>query len=351
MTPREEGLNRVRRVAPVETSVAAFVGAVAGGHEGKPSTLLTSFADFQRTFGAAASGLVASSARAFFDQGGRRLYVVPASTAAGVREGLAALESLSDVAVVAAPGGGTDVASMLIEHVEKMRYRFAVLDSGQNDTPADVRALRSRFNSTRAALYYPWLLQSGSSTPLPPSGVVAGIYSRVDEQRGVHKSPANEMVSGALGMVHQTNEAEQAILNPEGINCFRTFHARGILLWGARTVSSDAEFKYVNVRRLLIYLEHSIENGTQWALFEPNGEALWSNVRATVTDFLYNSWRTGALLGSKPEQAFFVCCDRTTMTQNDLDNGRLVVEIGVAALRPAEFVIFRIGQWTADHKP
>jgi len=140
------------------------------------------------------------------------------------------------------------------------------------------------------------------------------------------------------------------VLNPEGVNCFRFFEGRGMRLWGARTISSDPEWKYVNVRRYFAYLERSIDRGTQWAVFEPNGEQLWANVRRTIEDFLLNEWTNGALLGDKPEKAYFVKCDRSTMTQNDLDNGRLVCLIGVAPLRPAEFVIFRIGQWTADAK-
>jgi phage tail sheath protein FI len=146
------------------------------------------------------------------------------------------------------------------------------------------------------------------------------------------------------------NKAQQEVLNPEGINCFRFFEGRGFRLWGARTISSDPEWKYVNLRRYFAYLERSIDKGTQWAVFEPNGPRLWDNVRSTVADFLFNEWQMGALLGDKPEKSYFVRCDRTTMTQNDLDNGRLVCLVGVAPLRPAEFVIFRIGQWTADRK-
>ena len=158
------------------------------------------------------------------------------------------------------------------------------------------------------------------------------------------------MVRGAIGFETLINTAQQEVLNPEGINAFRFFEGRGNRLWGARTISSDPEWKYVNIRRYFAYLERSIDKGTQWAVFEPNGEALWANVRATIRDFLVNEWANGALLGDKPEKAFFVRCDRSTMTQNDLDNGRLVCLIGVAPLKPAEFVIFRIGQWTADQK-
>jgi phage tail sheath protein FI len=177
---------------------------------------------------------------------------------------------------------------------------------------------------------------------------MAGIYARSDIERGVHKAPANETVRGVLGFTRNVGKGEQDVLNPEGINCLRFFEGRGYRVWGARTISSDPEWVYVNVRRLFIFLEHSIDRSTQWAVFEPNNEELWLKIRLTIESFLYDVWRTGALLGSKPEDAYFVRCDRSTMSQGDLDNGRLICLIGVAPTKPAEFVIFRIGQWTAD---
>jgi Bacteriophage tail sheath protein len=182
---------------------------------------------------------------------------------------------------------------------------------------------------------------------LPPSGFVTGIYARTDVTRGVFKAPANEVVLGALRHDLDINFAQQETLNPIGINCLRSFPNRGNRVWGARTVSSDPEWKYVNVRRYFNYLERSIDVGTQWVVFEPNGERLWANVKETISDYLVNEWRSGALLGSVKE-AFFVRCDRSTMDQNDIDNGRLVCLIGVAVVKPAEFVIFRIGQKTVD---
>ena len=214
--------------------------------------------------------------------------------------------------------------------------------------------MRAQFDSKYAALYYPWVRILDPVTRveinLPPSGFVAGIYARNDITRAVYKAPANEVVNLALGFEVMLNKAQQEVLNPEGINCFRFFEGRGYRLWGARTISSDSEWKYVNLRRYFAYLEHSIDKGTQFAVFEPNGPALWGNVRRTIEDFLLNEWQQGALLGDKPETSYFVRCDRSTMTQNDLDNGRLVCLIGVAPLRPAEFVIFRIGQWTGDRR-
>jgi phage tail sheath protein FI len=278
------------------------------------------------------------------------------------------LLALEDVSIVAAPGASSFTAptpaavnQLLIGHAEARRaYRIAVLDTPPSLEPDGVRTLKSLIDSKYAALYYPWVRVSNplaATDPtqareihLPPSGFVCGIYARSDIQRGVFKAPANETVTGALGLQRDVRFGEQEVLNPLGINCIRALPNRGIRVWGARTLSSDPEWKYVNVRRYFLYLEASIDRGTQWAVFEPNGERLWANVRTTVTDFLYNEWVSGALLGTTPKEAFFVRCDRSTMTQNDLDNGRLICLVGVAALKPAEFVIFRIGQKTADSR-
>ncbi|HKG94978.1 MAG TPA: phage tail sheath subtilisin-like domain-containing protein [Gemmatimonadaceae bacterium] len=281
------------------------------------------------------------------------------------KTGLKQLEALEDISIVAAPGStwnyygdyqddANTIIGLLLAHARDMRYRIAVIDSAQKQTIADVRKMRAKLDSKYGALYYPWVkvLDPITRKPitLPPSGFVAGIYARNDIARAVYKAPANEVVNLALGFEMLLSKAQQEVLNPEGVNCFRYFEGRGMLLWGARTVSSDPEWKYVNLRRYFAYLERSVDRGTQWAVFEPNGERLWANVRRTVEDFLLNEWQMGALLGDKPEKAYFVRCDRTTMSQNDLDNGRLVCLVGVAALKPAEFVVFRIGQWTADSK-
>ncbi len=277
------------------------------------------------------------------------------------KRGLVQFEDLDDISIVAAPGStynnttlGLAVAGLLIAHAESMRYRIAVLDSENGDAIGDVRQYRAKLDSKYAALYYPWVRVLDPITraqiSLPPSGFVTGIYARNDIERAVYKAPANEVVRLALGFEITLNKSQQDVLNPEGVNCFRFFEGRGNRLWGARTISSDPEWKYVNLRRYFAYLEHSIDKGTQWAVFEPNGERLWANVRRTIEDFLFNEYQNGALLGDRPERAYFVKCDRSTMTQNDLDNGRLVCLIGVAPLRPAEFVIFRIGQWTGDRK-
>ena len=295
---------------------------------------------------------------------GRTEYQGRADPTQDYSTGFKQFESIEDISIVAAPGSTWHYASrvddvnaitnLLIAHAEYMRYRIAVIDPPEAQKIADVRKLKAKLDSKYAALYYPWVRIFDPITRqainLPPSGFVAGIYARNDSERAVYKAPANEVVRGAIGFETLINTAQQEVLNPEGINCFRFFEGRGYRLWGARTISSDPEWKYVNLRRYFAYLERSIDKGTQWAVFEPNGEALWANVRATIRDFLINEWANGALLGDKPEKAFFVRCDRSTMTQNDLDNGRLVCLIGVAPLKPAEFVIFRIGQWTADRQ-
>jgi phage tail sheath protein FI len=277
------------------------------------------------------------------------------------KTGLRSLEDIWDVSIVAAPGhshkanGDANVqatANALISHCERMRYRIAVLDSKNAEGIGEVRAFRAVFDSKYAALYYPWVRVLDPVTDreidLPPSGFVAGIYARNDIERGVHKAPANEVVRGAIGFEVPLNKGHQDVLNPEHINALRYFTGRGYRVWGARTITSDPEWKYVNLRRYFAFLEQSIERGTQWAVFEPNGDELWANVRRTVDDFLFNEWKSSHLLGTRPEEAYFVRCDRTTMTPNDLDNGRMICLIGVCPLRPAEFVIFRIGQWTAD---
>jgi uncharacterized protein len=285
--------------------------------------------------------------------------------APGTRTGLRAFEDIDEISVVAAPGatfgflGGYEdeasrIVNHLIAHAERMRYRIAVLDSGDAQGVSEVRHMRANFDSKSAVLYYPWVRThdpiTGQDIGLPPSGFVAGIYARNDIEIGVSKAPTNQLVTSASGLEVLIDDTQQDVLNPEGINCLRLFEGRGIRVWGARTISSDPEWKYVNVRRYCAYVEHSIDRGTQWAVFEPNGEALWAAVRRSVEDFLLNEWRNGALTGDKAERAFFVRCDPSTISQSDLDSGRLICLIGMALLRPAEFVIVRIGQWTADRK-
>jgi phage tail sheath protein FI len=276
------------------------------------------------------------------------------------KNGLLAFEAVEDISIVAAPGCTAQpiaaerpaIQGAVINHCERMLYRIAVLDTPKGMLPTEALAYRNQRSSKYAAIYYPWVVVAdpnvaGRRLALPPSGFVAGIYARKDVQNAVFKAPANEVVRLAVDFEVRLNKAQQELLNPNGVNCFRFFEGRGYLLWGARTISDDPEWKYVNLRRYFAYLERSTDKGTQWAVFQNNSEQLWGNIRRTIEDFLYNEWRMGGLLGDKPEKAFFVRCDQSTMTQNDLDNGRLICLVGIAPVRPAEFVIFRIGQWTA----
>lgn len=283
--------------------------------------------------------------------------------------GLEALDDIDDIAIIALPDSGSmntplecqQAAERLVGMAELNRYRIAVVDAPEGSSLTEIRQFRGKFDSKYAALYHPWIeildpteRASQGAPPrrllLPPSGFVTGIYARSDVERGVHKAPANEVVRGLTRFEANINKRRQDVINPEGINALRFFEGRGSRVWGARTMSSDPEWKYVNVRRLFVFIEHSIDKGTQWAVFEPNGPRLWANIRSTVEDFLLVLWRDGALLGDKPEEAYFVRCDRTTMTQNDLDNGRMICLVGIAPVKPAEYVIFRIGQWTAGAK-
>jgi Bacteriophage tail sheath protein len=353
-----------RPIKGVDTATAAFVGA---SHEGPVdrSIGVSSLAEFERTYGGGepltfgrrqVHNYLWHAARAFFEQGGRRLFVQRVACAHGkppdATAYAAALARLAevDVALVAAPAA--PAAAALVEHAERLRYRFALLDSGEGQSVEQASALGGPVDSAYAALAYPWLRVddpiTGGEIALPPSGFVAGLYARNDAAHGVQHAPANDPVLGATPTV-RLGPRDLESLAQRAINPFRTLPSGQTVLWGARTTSADPEWKYVSVRRYLIYLEHSIDQGTQWAVFEPNGEQLWAAVRSSVEDFLFDEFRRGALLGTTPDEAFFVRCDRTTMTQDDLDNGRLVCLVGVAVVKPAEFVIFRIGQWTADH--
>jgi Bacteriophage tail sheath protein len=268
-------------------------------------------------------------------------------------QGLRALEldPFREVALVYSPAASPDVAKAIITHCENLRYRFAVIDCDK--TMSTSFEPRNGVQDTKyAAFYYPWIRisdpQTGARKEVPPGGHVLGIYARTDSERGVFKAPANEIVRGALELTVDTDDGTQDVFNPRGINAIRQFPGRGIRVWGARTLSSDALWKYVNVRRLFIFLERSIYEGTQWVVFEPNDDRLWARVVDTIRLFLRGQWRLGALLGRTEQEAFFITCDRTTMTQDDILNGRLICEIGIAPVRPAEFVIFRIFQHTAE---
>ena len=257
-----------------------------------------------------------------------------------------------DVSVVYAPAADETLQRALVRHCEQSRRRIAILDMPRDVTnPNSLDPRTSIADSSYAASYWPWLWvqdPAGVRVLSPPGGHIAGIYARLDSERGVHKAPANEAVRGAVGLEYLMDDTQQDSLTPRGVNAIRSFPERGIRVWGARTLSSDAQWKYVNVRRLFLYLETSIYRGTQWVVFEPNDETLWSRVKDTIRLFLRATWRSGALQGNTEEHAFFVLCDRDTMTQDDIQQGRLICEIGIAPIKPAEFMIFRIFQHTAE---
>lgn len=368
----------------VTTSTAAFVGPAAQGPMGSVSGPLTSFRDFVAAYGGAATlqlssvmvlNYMALAAWGFFENGGQQLYISRVAAADGsnnfvpaavdYRRALSTLNGVRQISIVAAPGssvfggnGGTvpsvaqaaGILAELIAHVSQAGlHRFAVLDTPSGYSTSDVEALRAKINSSYAALYYPWVTianpLAGATGPIsaPPSGFVCGVYARTDMQQGVFKAPANQQVIGATGLERAIADTEGGALNGLGIDCLRSFPGRGVLVWGARTVSSDQDWKYVNVRRYFAYLEHSINEGTQWVGFEPNGPRLWSAITIAIQNFLMTEWRKGGMQGGKASDAFFVKCDTTTMTQDDIDNGRVICLVGVATIRPAEFVILRIG--------
>jgi len=291
---------------------------------------------------------------------------------ASERSGIEGLEIADDVTMVCAPDlyaafplgpNASDaekkealdkikaVQLAMIAHAERMGDRMAILDAPPGLKPQDVKRWRERdtnYDSKYAALYYPWLQvdgPDGKPIEVPPCGHIAGIYARNDNERGVHKAPANEVIRGALSAQVQITKGEQDVLNPTGVNCIRSFVGRGLRVWGARTLSSDPAWRYVNVRRLFNYVEESIDRGTQWIVFEPNDADLWARVRRDVTAFLTGCWRDGMLFGATPDESFFVKCDAENNPADVRDRGQLVIDVGLAPVKPAEFVVFRFSQY------
>lgn len=353
------------RIRGVETGVAAFVGAAPAGPVGTP-VRVAGMGDFARLFGArsAAHPLTVSVAQ-FFDNGGRAAVVVRAAGPGGAAETGAALGALPDaefdlLVTPPLPGGAGLPAPLVAQAVAlaEAKQALAILDPppGWTSAAAALAGAASLPRTRNAALYFPAFLgpdplSGGAVAAFAPSGAIAGVMARTDRERGVWKSPAgvDAFLNGATGLAIALGAAEHDALGARGINTLRIVRAgSGPVVWGARTLSDDAEWKYVAVRRTVAFLIRSLDAGTQWAVFEPNGPNLWAQVRRVTEDFLGGLWRSGALQGRKPEEAYFVRCGTDTMTQADLDQGRLIVLVGVALLRPAEFVIFRIGQWTAD---
>jgi uncharacterized protein len=281
------------------------------------------------------------------------------------REGIGGLAAIDEITMVCVPDlmtlaqNGSDVhlrdlQGKMIAHCENMGDRMAILDAPPNLLPQDILEWRMNtagYDSKFATLYYPWLevMDPLTNQPMyvPPSGHVAGVWCRTDATRGVHKAPANEVVLGVNGLGFQVTQEEQGGLNKVGINCIRSFPGRGIRIWGARTLSSYPEWRYLNVRRLFNYIAESIMEGTQWSVFEPNDERLWLQLRIAATNFLTRTWREGALFGASPAEAFYVKCDSETNPPDVIEAGQVIVEIGISPVKPAEFVIFRISQFTA----
>ena len=280
------------------------------------------------------------------------------------RTGFGGLETVEDVTMVVVPDlmsayqqGAVDLETVqavqlgMIAHCELMGDRVAILDPPPGLNAQQIKEWRmdkAGYDSKYAALYWPWIRvfdpPTGRNVFVPPSGHVAGVWGRSDDTRGVHKAPANEVIRGAVTLETRITKNEHGLLNPVGINCIRAFSGGGIKIYGARTLSSDPAWRYLNVRRLFNYLEESILTGTQWVVFEPNDDALWARIRRTISAFLVNEWRRGALFGLTPDEAFYVKCDRETNPAEGIDTGQVVCEIGVAPVKPAEFVVFRLAQ-------
>ena len=377
----EEVPSGARPIGAVGTSTAGFVGVAPDpGARVDEAVAVNSWSDFLRIFASGDNPPSTPLARAvfgFLDNGGTRCFVVntgeggQVSGAGRRRGGVQVLETIDEVAIVAAPGY-SDPASYeaLLSHCEGLRDRVAILDPpeavdditdltrvalGKGGKPAaeggppTEGSLRPR-QSDYGTVYFPWLRVrdpfTGEVVSTPPSGHMAGIWARTDALRGVHKAPANEPVRGAVDLTYLVTRPEQDVLNPKGVNCIRYFSGEGIRVWGARTLAAEAsEWRYVNVRRLFNMLEESIAGGTRWMVFEPNDPTLWRSIRRDIGAFLTRVWRDGALLGRTPEEAFFVKCDEETNPADVRDAGIVVAIIGVAVVKPAEFVVFKLSQW------
>lgn len=388
----EEVDRGTKPIEAVGTNTVGFLGESMMGPLNQ-AVLITNWTQFVKTYGDfTQSTFLAHAVYGFFNNGGSRCYVVnvgapadldltpadkvaaaekagaPATAAPadkkvdndaryigkdngpGARTGLKCFEEIDEISLVAAPGVTSPaVQDALLTHCEVRKDRFAVLDSPEAVQGGVDKLPRPR-DSKYGGYYFPWIQvydPERGNVFVPPSGHVLGVYARTDNERGVHKAPANEIVRGALGLRYQISRGEQDILNPRGINCIRLMQGGGIRIWGARTLSSDPSWRYINVRRLFIMVETSIERATQWVVFEPNDFRLWKRVTRTISAFLTLIWRQGALMGETPEKAFFVKCDEETNPPEVVDVGQLIVEIGLAPVKPAEFVIFRIGQMPA----
>ncbi len=372
----EETGGGAKPIVGVAVSTAAFVGvSLRGSYRAR---LVTSLAEFERLYGAVqpvSRCYLGRAIQGFFANGGRRAWIARVAATRGkftassfigetptgrsFARGLAALGEIDEMLLVAAPdlaharmaaADRTRVRAAMVEQAQTRRDRVVLLDApaGDRRLGKDDPAFQS-LDSSYAAIYGPFLSvaqSDGTSALLPPSGHVAGVIARVDDERGVHKAAGGVTIVDALGLEFAVTHGEQDALTAAGFNLQRELPGRGLQIWGARLRTSDPEWRYLNIRRLAIFLERSIAKGLAWVAFEPNDEPLWTRVRGLVEDFLLETWRAGALLGTRPEDGFFVRCDRSTLTQADIDAGRLICVIGIAPLRPAEFVVIRISVMT-----
>ncbi|HEY5955036.1 MAG TPA: phage tail sheath subtilisin-like domain-containing protein [Polyangiaceae bacterium] len=411
----EEVPSAIKAIAGASTSTPVFIGVVPASvdlvarDQTNPSAvkyfeftvttpvntpkLVTSFSEFAGLFGGLVAGpndttpsaaspapaidpgqqTLARAVFGFFNNGGSSCYVMRVAQATDVAlpATLAALEPIDDISLVAMPGETSDAnRAAIIAHCSTVGNRFAIFDGPETvsdittlpHTPSGTPAGVAPSRTDMAAWYFPWIKVFDPATKLlqpsgngvintPPSGHLAGLYARVDNQRGVHKAPANEVILGALGVSQAISKSQQDKLNPKGVNCIRAMNGN-VTVWGARTVGGDdnADLKYINVRRTLLFLRQSIEDGTQWVVFEPNSPALWQKIVRNITGFLLTVWRAGALFGTTQQEAFYVKCDAETNPPELRELGQVVTEIGVSIVRPAEFVIFRISQFVASGK-
>ena len=341
-----------RRVEQAETSVAAFVGATASGPANSPVDV-RSFAEYTRTFGGLdPSSPVSYAVRLFFDNGGRQAWVVRAHPAtlpggAAARTGIYALEGADPVNILCIPEVSDPAVIAAAEQYCSGRRAFLLIDPPASaDTPAAVKAWLAGPNVPRTrncATYFPWL-NAPDGRACGPSGAVAGVYARTDATRGVWKAPAGTEAElrGVASLSYALTNADAVTLNPLGINALRTMPTTGLVVWGTRTLSTDPEWKYVPVRRFALMIEESVDEGTEWAVFEPNEAPTWQQIEAHVGSFLLDLWRRGALQGRKAEEAYFVRCDATTTTSADVAAGRINILVGVATIKPAEFIILSI---------
>lgn len=372
-----------RPIQAVGTSTAGFAGVApdAAAHP-LEAVAVSNWSEFVREFvgEGSASTPLSHAVRGFFDNGGTRCYVCNLGADGALPAALDALAAVDEIAIVAAPGlAGADVYDALLTHCEGLQDRVAILDApeqvsdlnlltqvatvsaggrrrtsteGEGETPAPVAGLRPRQSDGGfGAFYYPWITTRDALAPaeivsVPPSGHIAGIWARSDATRGVHKAPANEIVRGALGLSRRVTRDEHGLLNPAGVNVIRFFSGEGVRVMGARTVApASSEYRYLNVRRLFCMIEESIDESMRWVLFEPNSIPLWKSIQRDVTAFLIRLWRDGALMGATPQEAFFVKCDAETNPPENVDAGIVTTMIGLAPVRPAEFVVFRISQY------